>query len=217
MPILYRSLKTIKDYKNGKYYQPVNIVRSSIKIAVIDNDGFPTEEMAKTGFSNITSLKTYDGIEPFDAFDIILCDMDGVGKSIDAKGQGAAVAKTLKENYPNKLVYIYSGRQPEEFDRTYYKYCDSFIPKDQSLGEIASFLSTECGKIKNPVDLWERYAKYLYENQGLSSKIIAYLEDAYVRSLEEKKSKISDSFSRKLGIALSIIKTITDMLALFLG
>ena len=89
---VFNELKTIDDYKNN-IHQDFQPKRDGIKIAVIDDDGFDETDGKPFGYDQIDCFTEYKRPGEFEAYDIILCDIDGVGEKIDPKKKGVAVAQ----------------------------------------------------------------------------------------------------------------------------
>ena len=214
--LFYNKLKTIDDISNIKCQLDIKQDRKNIKIAVIDDKrDFFKDDFEKTGFIDITINESFDGPKQYEPFDLILCDIDGVAIEKNDKTQGVSVAKTLKQMYPNKIIVLYSGRRPEEFDREYYKYVDDYFNKSLSATELADKIADLCKIFWDPREAWMWTRKQLVKN-GQSTKSIAWLEDSYVNSFLKRENKVDEELLRKIKIgtqfASLLIRVITTIL-----
>ena len=213
---IYNELKTINDISNAKIQLPVKGDREKVRIAVIDDKrDFFRDDFIKTGFVNVTINDTFENPKQYESFDIILCDIDGVSIEKTDKRQGIAVAKTLKQVYPQKLIILYSGNRPEEFDPMYYKYVDDYYNKSLSSGELADRIAEKCNILWDPREAWLWTRKQLLENEQ-STKSIAWLEDAYVRSFFERKNYLDGSFLKRIEIAINSVALLVSIIKIFI-
>lgn len=215
--LVYAKLKTINNISDARFQINTRGDRSKIKIAVIDDKrDFFKEDFAKTGFVNVTIHESFTGLFGYSGYDVILCDIDGVSIQPNDKRQGIAVAKQLKDKYPEKLVFLYSGRRPEEYDKEYYKYVDAYFSKDLSAGELADKIHERCRVFWDPREAWYWTREQLLKNHQ-TTKSVAWLEDAYVRSFLDKKNRLDEPLMQKIDIASSFIKLLAEIIALFIS
>lgn len=190
----YNDLKTIHQVKENKFDFENYPQRNKVRICVIDDEGFPKKnQLSKLGYSDVTELYNFESIESLKDYDVILCDMDGVGKVLDSKKQGLAVVEQLKINYPLKKIFIYSGKEPAG----YGEIPDGveYISKQYSASELSKFLDNKCSYYWDPIECWEYIYAMMIKSQ-LSSKVIAVIEDRYVCSILEKNNLFEkDSFN----------------------
>lgn len=211
--------KTVEEWatNNEKEYPPH---RDDVKICVIDNDGFP-ESIRNLGYSRIILRSDYNGNENFNEYDVILCDIKDIGIEIDPNIQGIAVALDIKKLYPNKIVIQYSGINPYEFDIDFLLHnteqLDGYIKKDQSTKAIVDQLDEICSVFWNPIKAWKFAEKNMRRN-GVSNKIIAYFEDAYVRSLSKKEDYMELYMNKikNVSTAISSLSPIIKFLSIVL-
>ena len=82
-------------------------LRKNISILVIDDSDFPLQEPLETiGFKFTKKSGNEESfcINDYAEYDIILCDISGVGMKLNSKFQGAFLANEIKKAYPNKMV-----------------------------------------------------------------------------------------------------------------
>ena len=106
--VAYQKMKTIDEIREKKFDYENKPKRNQVKICVIDDEGFSKlDSLKKLRYENVDVLHNFESIEMLEPYDVFLCDMDGVGKVIDNKKQGLAVAEQIRINYPLKKVFIY--------------------------------------------------------------------------------------------------------------
>lgn len=184
--------------------------RKAIRIAVIDDNKFEAQRNLKTYGYNIVKFDDIDSISDLEDFQIILCDVLGVGVKFSPTGQGAELVREIRNHYPNKYVLAYTGNMEDNPQAMLAKFIsDDFIAKDSDMDDWSSILDKYINFLSSPIEVWKRSRLNLVRLDVSSSDII-YLEDAYVRDTlknDQEFSKLKD-VSKKLnmsGIARGII------------
>src|SRR4051794_31910382 len=74
--------------------------RKLIRIAVIDDNIFAPHRNLENMEYNIDFLGDVTAIQKLTPYQIVLCDLQGVGTALDAKKQGAFLIREIKKNFP---------------------------------------------------------------------------------------------------------------------
>ena len=207
---VFNSLKTIDDYKNNGYKkEPIN--RGKIKICFIDDKGFNSELFRKTGYNDVDYRLDFTNLNDVQAYDIVACDIDGIGIALDKKRQGLAVAETIATRYPEKIVLIYSSNNPYEYSEDYHSVGDGFFNKSISFNEMAKKFDQYGAVFFDEIAAWKKIEKQLRKD-SIANKTIAFIEDLYVRSLEDKINLFeSDKSDKKLKLVIEASKFILSI------
>lgn len=213
---------TIDYLKNNK--TTINYVslkdRKNIKILFIDDEGFDIEPLRKMGYLDVNKEYKYTQIDDYEKYDIIFCDINGIGKEIDEKYQGAALAKIIKNTYPNKVVIIFSAKQQYLDMHEYSKYVDETIAKNIQLSDLTALIDKYIKKLSDPVEYWKETRQKLL-SQGVSTKTVSELEHYYVKSFKDKKGYINDikKISKEITVSdgIAIVNGIVDAINLYLS
>ena len=202
---VYNQLETIQHYKSSKsrIYTPV---RNQIHVCVIDDEGFDIAGLAASGYTDVTWKEDYKNLNDFAGYDLIACDIDGIGKKISPDKGGLAVAEVLKTRYPDTIVLIYSGHNSREIP---YQGADGYFSKSKEAHEIANEFDKYAARYWDPVAAWGWIEKKLRAG-GIDNKTIAFVEDVYARSLEDNINLFK---KRKFADILGIIKNVVDIVA----
>lgn len=188
--------KTINEWKQKN---PIDMKprRELIDMVVLDDEGFDTLSLNCLNFKKIRVMDKFNDVSDFLQYNVILCDIKGIGKSLDSSLEGIAVARQIKINYPEKIVLQYSGQSVLDYDPEFYDnmIIDGFINKNISTAQLAIELDNRCGMLWNPIDAWEYIEKSLRRIK-IDNKNIAYFEHLYVKSLEKKKNYLDSRKSR---------------------
>ena len=186
----YRKMKTIDNIKEYKHEYENKPKRNMVKICVIDDEGFQqVDNLKKLGYENIDVKYNFESIDALERYDVILCDLDGIGKVLDTKKQGLAVVEQILINFPLKKVFIYSGKTIEGYGSLPENV--TFISKQTSTNDISKLLDNECSYLWNPIEGWEKISELLIKN-SINAKTIAVIEDRFVKAVLGK-DKLFDS------------------------
>ena len=79
-------------------------------MCVIDDEGFEKESLLNLKFGEIYVMDEFRNMNDFEHYNVILCDIKGVGSELDNQLEGIALAREIKKLYPDKIVIQYSGQ-----------------------------------------------------------------------------------------------------------
>ena len=79
-------------------------LRKHVSILVIDDNEFATEAYLKANGYQIHHKQDIETIKDVEPYDIILCDIAGVGKKLGYQKEGAFIIREIHANYPNKRI-----------------------------------------------------------------------------------------------------------------
>lgn len=187
---LLRAFRSNRDIENH-YTRHVAVRReverrAVVQLCVIDDQPFiPLTNLTSYGY-RITHLGDIKSVDDIKSYDLILCDIIGVGASFDNKLQGAALIKEIKSAFPEKIVIAYTGASLNNpAARQALTFADELIKKDDSIERWKEVLDRNIAKILNPYEIWERIRIDLIRNR-IDTKDILLFEDAYVESIVNK-------------------------------
>lgn len=182
--------------------RPRNLRRQNVGIAVIDDEPFaPQTNLNSYGFNvvPIGDLRAVDGIAPYD---IVLCDLMGVGQHFDGKLQGASIIREIKRVYPEKYVIAYTGAAMNAgIARQATEAADDIVRKDVDIDDWVQTLDHYTDLAQDPYEIWLRIREGLTD-RGADTKDIILLEDAFVRSVMNGDARFSDLGKVSTGTAL---------------
>lgn len=157
--------------------------RSALPIAVVDDEAFKPEPSLRALGYDITVLGDLRRFEDIVPYNIILCDLQGVGRYIDSKGQGAFIIDEIKRNHPEKFVIAYTGGSLDDaITLRAQEVADSFIRKDADIDEWRDKLDSIVHFLSNPIEVWKRQRLALVE-ADVDTLDILRLEDAFTISI----------------------------------
>ncbi len=194
--------------------------RKNIKILFIDDEGFDIEPLKRIGFLDVSKQYEYTQIDDYEKYDIIFCDINGIGKEIDEKYQGAALAKIIKSTYPDKVIIIFSAKQQYLDMHEFGKFVDETIAKNIQISDLTALIDKYIKKLSDPVEYWKEARRKLLL-QGVSTKTVCELEHYYVKSFKDKKGYINDIKKISKGISINdgvaIVNGIVEVITLYLN
>jgi len=205
----YEVLKTINELEEKKT-NIQSLSTENIKLCVIDDEGFDDESLRSLGFPNIRKYEKFTHIDDFANYDVILCDVDGIGKNLNAFKQGISVAEQLLYAYPNKLVYLYTGKNIDDYGSCIKNI--EIIKKPITMSDLSMKIKEDYSFYIDPINFWKR-TRYALINKGTSTKTIAYLEHDYVRSILNKTNYFINSPEDTFSLNLSVSKDSLSLIA----
>ena len=218
---MFKKYKTMHEwYQNNPIDDKPH--RELIKLAVIDDEGFIKDELSRLNFDNIRIFEKFTDLKDFANYNVILCDIKGIGQNIDSNLDGIAVARDLKKNYPEKIVLQYSGQSVNDYDPKFYQnmVIDGFVEKSQSSKQLADELDKYCSIFWNPYSAW-KYIEKTLRDLNIENINIAKFENLYVESLSKKKNYIEMEKNRKsiveiLSVGIGLVSLACEVINLFI-
>lgn len=160
--------------------------RDDVKMVVIDDEQFPYLELLKMHKFNIDTLDKISSLNILEAYDVILCDINGVGKNFSEQYQGAYLVKEIYKRYPFKIIISYTGIRFDARYNEFLQYADFSVMKDEESEVWVNKLDQAIDMVSNVEKRWNRIRDYLLEN-NVSLYEVMLLEDNLVRSVEKGK------------------------------
>lgn len=189
----FRSANEIRDYaKTRRAFKGKGEVRSAINIAVIDDEKLQARPNLTTYGYRITELPDIRSVLEIEKYDVVLCDLMGVGKNFDQSIGGSSIIREIKQNYPTKVVIAYTGARANTTEAiTAKEFADDFLKKDAEISKWVEKLDEAIEVASDP------YKRWIVARQGLIDeevdiRVIVELESAYVNSILGK----DDNFSK---------------------
>lgn len=157
--------------------------RANVGICAIDDQPFaPQQNLMNYGFK-IDCLGDIKTVAEVAQYDIILCDIMGVGQSFDIRTQGASIMSEIRRCHPEKFIVAYTGSALNQTAaRQASSVADDILKKDIDIEEWTQFLDHYCTLALNPYKVWSRI-KISMADKEIDTKEILRAEDAYCRSI----------------------------------
>lgn len=186
--------------------------REDVKMVLIDDEEFPYYDLLRQHKFNIDTLNDVTSLTTLEAYDVILCDLNGVGKKFSEMYQGAYLVKEIYKRYPFKIIVSYTGISFDARYNEYLKYADFSVKKDVESEVWVEKLDMAIDMLSNIEKRWIRVRDYMLDN-NVSLFDVTLLEDDLVKSIEagEKEGFPSNKLIANLGADLK------DVLVSFAG
>lgn len=186
------------------------VIRGIANVLIVDNEvqsGMPMKEsLQKHGFKNVEYYTALERITDVEKFDVILCDIQGVGESLGFK-DGFELATEIKRLYPSIGIIAFSANNIGKINKTLI---DDVLSKDVRLKNRNERIDAVAQKVFNPIEAW-----YIFRNRLLDKKVsihtIAQLENLYVKK-RIKRESLTEEDVRKFLNDISIVATIVGHL-----
>lgn len=181
-------MNKISDLSEGAALkQPISNMemRKNASILVIDDNDFsPETYLKKNGYQihHKTDIETIKDVEPYD---IILCDISGVGKKLGYTKEGAFIIREIHSNYPSKRIIAYTAYTYNPEYNQFFSMADFVAPKDFALDDWINVLDDQIKQAIDPVCQWKKIFNYLVECD-ISTLTITKIEDKYVSAIQKK-------------------------------
>lgn len=177
--------------QSQSHLQSAQSRRSAVRIAVIDDEVFaPQANLRSYGYS-VEPIGDVKNVSEIIQYQIVLCDIMGVGRHFDTSLQGASLISEIKKNYPEKYVIAYTGAAlNERAARLATSRADKTLKKDVEIEEWISTLDKASAEVTDPYIIWNKI-RYRFIEIGVRTKDILHMEHLYVKSVTSQDSNLS--------------------------
>ena len=180
----FKSVTDLDEFVRTRLAQKAIItLRPKLQIAVIDDQDFSPLHNLQNHQFNITPYKDVPSFDILQGYQIIMVNLQGVGRGLDPTLQGAHVIREIRKNYPDKFIIAYTGGAAQELLAPSIELADRFTQKDTSIENWIELLDDIIYDLANPAYVWKRLRPRLLEI-GMTPINLAILEDRYVRCFE---------------------------------
>lgn len=186
---MFRFYKTISELNGETILREISIpdLKKITNILVIDDHEFDyLKDLQKYDFH---IRQKYDLTDLSDAaeYDIILCDIRGVGKFLNSKFDGANLIRQLRVKYPKKIIVAYTAESYDAEFEPYFDFATKIIAKGAyTIESWVALLETFIKSLADPVDQWKKTRQTLLD-AGVSTIQVAKYESAYVTAVKNGK------------------------------
>ena len=164
--------------------QSLTNLKKLTSILVVDDKEFSYLSALKKYEFNIVQKYDLTLLTDAEAFDVVLCDIRGVGKFLESPYDGANLIKELKLKYPSKTIIAYTANDYDAGFQEYLNYADKLIPKGSfAIEDWVSLLTQILKESADPVQQWKKTRKAL-SDAGVSTIDIAKYESQYVKAIK---------------------------------
>jgi CheY-like chemotaxis protein len=182
------------DQESAMQKLDIKKLRHNIRILIIDDEIFSLEgSLRKAGF-NITVKKDIESLTDVEPYQLVLCDIRGVGKAFGSRLEGAYLIKEIKTCYPNIQVIAYTASSYDPTYNTYLSNADQVLTKGVPIDDWVLNLDTQIKMVMDPKFHWKKIQANLIE-EGVKTLVIAKIESIYVKGVISKNTKILEGLT----------------------
>ena len=186
----------VRFLSSGVLKNPLDL-RKKIPIVAIDDQVFLPEKNLKNSGFIIETLTDIQRITDIENYQIILCDVNGIGSSLSVDTQGAYVIEEIKSTYPDKIVIAYTaGSAASKLVIRARSAADFYIKKDASVEDWRNLLDEVIKSLCNPIVTWKKTRIRLLD-AGIELQELIKLEQALLQSLGNGKDSVRTALNNQ--------------------
>jgi hypothetical protein len=203
----------IQDLQSNKILANNDIakLRRKVEILVIDDESLPVANLLKKSNFNINHKEDISNIKDVEGYDIILCDIRGVGKEFESSKEGAYLIKEIRTIYPGKQIIAYTGSYYDATYNEYLKFADDVIEKATPIELWVDKLDNAISKLFDPIAQWEKMRMKLLE-KDVSINIVGKIESKYVKAIKKKSFDNFEKFSNNLSVSSEVREALINFI-----
>lgn len=167
-------------------------LRSLMDIAVIDDEKFKDAESLRKSDFKITELGDIHDIRAVSEYSIVICDIQGVGKSFQTEYGAGHIISEIRQRYPDKYIIVYSGHSVEPTYKRFLDKCDNSLNKSADLIQWTGALDVAIDEMADPIKRWKRLRAIFMDN-GMELYDVFVFEQAYIKSFRKNNPKILEA------------------------
>ncbi|MEZ8077937.1 hypothetical protein ACED27_23290 [Vibrio sp. FF112] len=167
---------------NG-HINTINAERASIPIAVIDDLDVPyIEAVRNCGYKGITHYTDIDNFEMLSVYQVIICDIRGVGKKL-SKNEGAFIIQQLRKVYPDKYIIAMSSNLYHLPIQNYIGVADAKLKRDVSSDRVIREIEKGVAVMSSRKERWLRFRDYLLKTHQMDLYDVWQIEQEFIKSV----------------------------------
>lgn len=208
-------IHTVKELDNISFSRRKDL-RERIRFLVIDDEPFVYLEKLRNVKFNIMQIHDISDLHAISEYQVIICDINGVGNSFSEEYGGAFVINQMKAIYPTKQYAYYSGKPVYSQEMMNLLKDITSIPKDAEINQWISYFDQFIENTTNPKFVWKQI-RDLCVADDVSSCSIALLENEYVKRFKKNPSLLNSLNYSDYGIEENLKALIQSIIASLLA
>lgn len=208
------SLNDLRDFINKKQNDMQRNLSKTCRILIIDDD--LNEEKSNYVFDaelkylknqlgfDITTKDDLHNLRDAEGYDIIICDIDGVGLKLGGNN-GIWLLNEINKEYPDKILVLYTNynqeiRKLNRIDNAAFEKWDKGELVDNYINNgqdgFADKIKTTINYFADPARRWQKLRNKML-NTEVSIHEVAMLESYFVKSIVKNDKNIFDKMQSK--------------------
>jgi len=131
-------------------------------------------------------------------YDIIILDIGGIGRELDATNEGIAVLKHLKKLNPAQVIVAFSGQSYESAKIPFFQLADQYVPKPTPAITWKEIID-DLIKTRITVEHYWATMRQALKDAGANEKAIKGIEDSLVKAAEGGRVNLSRAIQKIAG------------------
>lgn len=184
----FKKIYKIEDIKNLS--KSLIQTRDNYRIAIIDDQ--KNLPLAKSLEQHDFFVKHYLDIKSLDElikYDIIVSDIEGVGRKFGSVYQGGHLIKEIRTRFPLKYLIAFSGKSFDMNYNQFFKLCDNVSTKNADITEWVGYLDIAINSVSDPAFMWTK-ARTQFLSSNIPLDLISKIEHSYVKALANKNLEL---------------------------
>ncbi|HMG16869.1 MAG TPA: hypothetical protein VK590_15540 [Saprospiraceae bacterium] len=213
----FRKNYTIKDLQ--EIITLIGVNRDNFRIAIIDDQKIGLIKSLRQHSYRIDHFNDVINFDVLAKYDIIICDIQGVGKSLGSKYEGGHLIKEIRNFYPLKYIIAFSGKSFDVSYNKFFRLCDDVMGKYVDVTSWTMCLDMAMKNINNPIYIWNK-TRHLLLKGNIDIDTISKVEKGYIKAIIKRDIKYFNFLSAKensLGNSIAIIDAIGTYIQVILG
>ena len=164
-------------------------LRERIRFLIIDDEPFVYLEKLRNAKFNVTQIPDITDLHAIAEYNVVICDINGVGNTFSSEYGGAFVLSQMKQLYPDKQYAYYSGKPIYTTRMMALLGNITSITKDAEIDQWTSYFDKFIENSANPKFAWKQmkelcvandeYVRVIKKNPALLSQI--HYEDYQIK------------------------------------
>lgn len=165
-------------------------LRERIRFLIIDDEPFVYLEKLRNAKFNVTQIPDITDLHAIAEYNVVICDINGVGNTFSSEYGGAFVLSQMKQLYPDKQYAYYSGKPIYTTRMMALLGNITSITKDAEIDQWTSYFDKFIENSANPRFAWKQMKELCVAND-VATFSIARMEDEYVRVIKKNPALLS--------------------------
>ena len=187
------SISDLEEETTLKLRNNLSKLRKEVDILIIDDQCFPAEDYLKQNGYQLCHKNDLDNLRDVMPYDIIMCDISGVGGKLGFEKEGAYIIKEIHNQYPNKRIIAYTANTFNAEYNNYFSLADIVGEKDTSIDNWIDIIDQQILNVTDPIKQWDKIKQYFFDH-NVSTIRVAEIENKFVESIKKKNMNIVQSF-----------------------
>lgn len=188
-PVIVGKFRTIKELEHMSFTYKKDL-RERVRFLIVDDEPFVYLDKLRNAKFNVTQVGDILDLHAVSEYQVIICDINGIGDAFSEDYGGAFVLNQIKTLYPYKQYAYYSGKSVYSKEMMSLLNNITSIAKDATIDQWIVYFDQFISNNTNPQIAWKQIRDLCILND-ISTYSIAMLEDEYVRTIGKNPAALN--------------------------